>query len=191
VSVRSQATAAADIGTLLRSPAQRAGVLWEIRDAGPVVLIPAAWTAAGAAEAGYLGNDGIFIAHLVMAGFITFFAVTGWDAMARGALRAWRLVLVVGLGLTVAGIAGFLVSNDALLATSLVGWMVLPALGLAYTGRELPAARTVYLGGALLSLAGAGLFVGTLAGLADSLASPAFALVAAGQTAGIVDASRR
>lgn len=166
-------------------------MLRELRDSGPVVLIPAAWIAAGAAEMGVLGDDGIFIAHLVMAGFITFFAVTGWNAMTEGALRAWRLVLVVGLGLTVAGIAGFLVSTEGLLATSLVGWMVLPALGLAYTGRELPEARTVYLGGALLSLAGAGLFVGTLAGLGDAVAAAAFALVALGQTAGIVDASRR
>ena len=182
---------AVETGTLLRSPDKQPGVLREIRDAGPVVLVPGAWIAASAAEAGHLGDDGIFVAHIVMAGFITFFTVTGWDEMAHGALRAWRLVLVVGLGLTVAGIAGFLVSNDSLLATSLVGWMVLPALGLAYTGRELPAARAVYLGGALLSLAGAGLFVGSLAGFADSLAPPAFVLVAAGQTAGIVDASRR
>jgi len=166
-------------------------VLRTIRDGGPILLIPGAWIAAGAAQLGVLGEDGILVAHLVMAGFITFFAVTGWEAMAEGALRAWRLVLVVGLGLTLAGVAGFLVSNDGLLATSLVGWMVLPALGLAYTGRELPEARTVYLGGALLSLAGAGLFVGTLVGLDDAAAPAAFALVALGQTAGIVDASRR
>lgn len=182
-----------EIGRLLSCQTQRIRVIGEIRDAGPVVLIPAAWTAAAAAEFGYLGSDGIFIAHLVMAGFITFFAVTGWDAMATGALRAWRLVLVVGLGLTLAGIAGFLSSTarEPLLATSLVGWMLLPAFGLAYTGRELPAARLVYVGGAVLSAAGAAVFVASLVTLGDVAAGVAFALVGIGQTVGIVDAAGR
>lgn len=168
-------------------------MIWQIRDAGPVVLVPAAWTAAAAAHFGYLGEQGMFIAHLVMAAFITFFAVTGWTAMAEGALRAWRLVLVIGLGLTVAGITGFLVESGetTLHATSLVGWMVLPALGLADTARELPAARTVYLGGAVLSLAGSGLFLASLGAGSDPLAAAGFALVGVGQTAGIVDASTR
>jgi hypothetical protein len=172
---------------------ERPFVIWEIRDAGPVVLVPAAWTAAAAAQFGYLGEQGVFVAHLVMAGFIAFFAVTGWTAMAEGALRAWRLVLVVGLGLTLSGIAGFVIESGgtALHATSLVGWMVLPALGLAYTARELPAARTVYLGGAVLSLAGSGLFLAGLGAGSDPLAGLGFALVGLGQTAGIVDASTR
>lgn len=168
-------------------------MLWELRDAGPVVLVPAAWLAAGAAQLGYLGETGIYIAHLVMAGFITFFAVTGWEEMAEGALRAWRLVLVVGLGLTLAGVAGFLVAggSDPLLATSLVGWMIVPSLGLVYTGLQLPDARLIYLAGAGCSLVGAAVFVATLAGVEDALAPIAFVLVGLGQTAGIVDASLR
>ena len=56
---------------------------------------------------GALRTDGMLIAHLVMVGFISFFLVTGWRRMEDGALRAWRAVLVVGLGLTLAGVAGF------------------------------------------------------------------------------------
>jgi len=168
-------------------------VLGELRDAGPIVLVPSAWAAAGAAEFGYLSPDGILVAHLVMAGFITFFTVTGWNAMASGALRAWRLVLVVGLGITLAGVAGFLVSNyqEPLRAVSLIGWMILPAVGLMYTGRELDAAPLVYFGGGALSLAGAGAFVMSLGSLGEIAAAVGIALVGIGQTVGIVDASQR
>ncbi|PCR91442.1 hypothetical protein [Natrinema ejinorense] len=168
-------------------------MLEEVREFGPVVLIPAAWLAAGAAYAGYLSDDGILVAHFVMAGFIAVFAITGWNEMDRGALRAWRLVLVAGLGITVAGIGGFFLPSVAepLLATSLVGWMVLPAAGLAYTARELPDAAFVYGGGAALSILGAVLFVGSLVDDRGLLATLAFVMVAVGQTAGIVDAARR
>jgi len=168
-------------------------MLWEARDAGPILLIPAAWTAAAAAQFGYLSTTGMFIAHLVMAAFITFFAVTGWSAMATGALRAWRLVLVVGLGLTLAGIAGFLGApgETVLLAVSLVGWMVLPALGLFYTGQQLLDARPLYWGGGVLSILGAALFVATLGPVGESVTLIAYLLVGLGQTAGILDAARR
>jgi len=165
-------------------------VLITLRETGPAVLVPAAWVAAAAAEFGYLSGDGILVAHVVMAAFITFFVVTGWTELGTGALRAWRVVLVVGLGLTLAGLAGFLVDADgtALFLVSLVGWMVLPAGGLVYTGLELPAARGIYVGGAALSLLGAGAFILSLAGQNGSIAALGFALVAIGQTAGILDA---
>jgi hypothetical protein len=168
-------------------------VFRKIRAFGPVVLIPAAWLAAGAGYADYLSNDGILIAHLVMASFIAFFAITGWDDMDQGALRAWRLVLVAGFAITIAGVGGFAFSSlDTVLhATSLVGWMVLPAVGLAYTARELPDSVLVYAGGGALSVLGAVLFLGTFVGLGELIAAAAFALVALGQTAGIVDAARR
>jgi hypothetical protein len=113
-------------------------VFGTLRRFGPVVLIPAGWIAAGAATVGILQREGMLIAHLVMVGFIVFFLGTGWDRMDRGVLQAWRAVLLAGLGLTLAGIAGFVgpVSGAALLGVSLVGWMVLPAAGLAYTARE-------------------------------------------------------
>ena len=163
-----------------------------LRRFGPVVLIPAAWVAAGAAVVGRLPTEGMLIAHLVMAGFIGFFLLTGWREMDRGALRAWRAVLIAGLGITLAGIVGFVgpVAGSALLGVSLVGWMLVPAAGLAYTGREIPDAAAVYAGSAAVSVAGAAVFVWTLSA-GDPLVGPAFGLVALGHTAGIVDAARR
>lgn len=171
-----------------------ADVLSRIRDGAPVVLIPAAWATVGAVHVDLVSDESVFVALLVMAGFIAVFAVTGWRSMADGALRAWRAVLVVGFGLTLCGIAGFLVSTaeTALLGVSLVGWMLLPAVGLAYTGRELPAAAVTYLGGALCCLVGAIVFLLAIGALeSDAGALAGIALVAVGQTAGIVDASRR
>lgn len=164
-----------------------------IRDNGPVVLVPAAWLAAAGAIAGALSEDGILIAHVVMAAFITFFAVTGWRAMSTGAFRAWRLVMVVGVPVTLAGLAGFLVDSGqtVLWSVSLVGWMVLPAGGLAFTAREMPEARELYGATAALSLAGAAVSVVALALDTETLLFAGIGLVALGQTVGIVDAARR
>lgn len=163
-------------------------MLWELRDGAPAALVPAAWGATAAAHADLLGTDGIFIAHVVMAAFIAFFAVTGWSAMAEGALRAWRLVLVVGLAVTLAGVAGFLDAPgaDALLGTSLVGWMLLPAAGLAYTGRAMPGTGTVYYAGGTLSTVGAVVYVVALAGFGGTVELAGIALVGAGQTIGML-----
>jgi hypothetical protein len=164
-------------------------VLWEARDLAPAALVPGAWLATGAVHADVLGTDGIFIAHVVMAGFIAFFAVTGWSAMSTGALRAWRLVLAVGLGVTLAGVAGFLGApgEEALLGTSLVGWMLLPAAGLVYTGQEMPGSGLVYYGGGGLSALGAVVYVAALgAGLGGGVELTALAVVGAGQTAGML-----
>jgi hypothetical protein len=168
-------------------------MLRRIREFGPVVLIPAAWIAAGAAVTGSLSEEGVLIAHLVMASFIAFFAVTGWNEMEEGALRAWRLVLVAGFGVTVAGIAGFVFPPFAMIlhGTSLLGWMLLPAAGLAYTALEIPDARIVYGGGAALSVLGAGLFVVGLGEVWDLGVVLGFVFVCIGQTSGILDAARR
>ena len=166
-------------------------MLRTLRDAGPTVLVPAAWLVAAGAHRGIVGEDAIFIAHLVMAGFISAFALTGWSRMADGALRAWRTVLVAGLGVTVAGIAGFLLSSPTLLAVSIVGWMILPAAGLAYTGRVFDTARRVYYATAALSGAGAVIYVFSLRDPGGSLALLGLAAVGLGQTAGILDATVR
>jgi hypothetical protein len=168
-------------------------VLEIIRDNGPTLLVPAAWLAAAAAVAGVLGETGMLIAHAVMASFITFFAVTGWSAMSTGAFRAWRMVMVLGLPVTLAGLAGFFVDSgeSALWSVSLVGWMVLPASGLAYTAREMPEARRLYGATALLSLAGAVVAVAALLLGEDPVLFAGIGLVALGQTMGIVDAARR
>lgn len=168
-------------------------MLRRTRETAPVLLVPLAWTAVAAAHVDLLGDEGVLIAHLVMAAFIAVFAVTGRAEMGTGALRAWWLVLVVGLGVTLLGVAGFLLPGDgtALFAASLVGWMLLPAVGMAYTARLIPAARAVYLGGAAVAVAGAALYLVALAGDGGPLELAALALVGVGQTAGIVDATRR
>jgi len=168
-------------------------VFGTLRRFGPVVLIPAAWIAAGAATVGSLQSEGMLIAHLVMVAFITFFLVTGWNEMGEGALRAWRVVLVLGLGLTLAGVAGFVgpIPGPPLLGVSLVGWMVVPAGGLAYTAREIPDAVLIYAGGSAVSLLGAAVFVWTLLSTGEPLVWPSVGLVAVGHTAGILDAARR
>lgn len=164
-----------------------------LRDLAPVVLIPAAWLAAGASAFDYLGDQGMFIAHVVMVVFISVFAVTGWSKMETGALRAWRTVLVVGLPVTLAGLAGFLISalSTPLFSVSFLGWMLLPGVGLAYTAGKLPQARTLYFSCAMLSF---GAFAFSAAGivLGDStLLLVGILLVAVGQTTSIADASYR
>lgn len=163
------------------------------RDVAPALLVPAAWTATGAVHADVMGEDGLFIAHLVMAGFIAVFAVSGWRAMSTGALRTWRTVLVVGLGLTLAGIGGFVTATNALQAISIVGWMLLPAAGLADTGRRLVDGALVYYGGATVAVLGGLLYLGAVGvGGGDlSLELIGIATVGVGQTAGILEASLR
>lgn len=164
-----------------------------VRDLGPIALIPAAWTATALAVLGYLGDEGMLVAHAVMAVFIAFFAVTGWSEMSTGALRSWRTVLVAGLPVTLAGLAGFLVASfeTGLFAVSLVGWMLLPAAGLADTARRIPDAKVIYRSAAALSAFGALVAVFGIALGDDTLLLGAIAVVAVGQTTSIVDASRR
>lgn len=165
----------------------------EIRDLGPVVLVPAAWIAAAASIRGLLGTEGMLIAHGVMAIFIAFFAVTGWTAMSEGAFRAWRLVMIVGLPVTLAGLAGFFLpaADRLLFGVSLVGWMLLPAAGLAYTAQELPSARVLYLSTAALSTVGAAVGAGSLLTENELALLVGIAIVGIGQTIGIADASYR
>lgn len=166
-------------------------MLSTLRDAGPTVLVPAAWLVAIGAHRDIVGEDAIFIAHLVMAGFIAAFALTGWSRMTDGALRAWRTVLVTGLGVTIAGIAGFLLSSPALLGVSIVGWMVLPAAGLAYTGSVFETARRVYYLTAALSGLGAVIYLFSLRDPGGGLTLLGLVVVGLGQTAGILDAAVR
>lgn len=168
-------------------------MLESIRDIGPVFLIPAAWIVAALSIVGTLSSDGMYIAHVVMVVFISFFVATGWTQMERGALRAWRVVLLLGLPITLAGLGGFVLSEfqTMLHSISFVGWMVLPAGGFVYTARELPEAAFVYLSGAVLSVLGA---VAAVAGIALddlTLLMLSISLVIVGQTAGILDASFR
>lgn len=111
-------------------------MLREIRDFLPMILIPAAWAVTHFTIIGYISENAIAIAHIVMLTFITVFLLTGFRNMSEGALKGWLIVLVVGLIITSIGTIGFLSSEygNLLRAVSVYGWMIAPTLGIAYTG---------------------------------------------------------
>jgi hypothetical protein len=166
-----------------------------LRENGPIVLVPAAWTVAGAAHAGVVSGRTFLIAHAVMAAVLFVFPVVSWNEMKEGVLRVWRTVLVVGFFITVSGAAGLygVHGEEILLGVSLYGWMLLPAAGLAYTARESDAPHASAFGAAL-SLVGAALYaVGVTASVigVPHAALLAIAVVGIGQTVGIADAVYR
>jgi hypothetical protein len=166
-----------------------------LRETGPVVLVPGAWLFAVLAHVGTLSHRTILIAHVVMTVLLVAFLVLSWADMTEGVLRVWRMVILVGVPVTLAGVAGLLVRPraTALLAVALVGWMVVPALALARTAPMLPSemsGRIATVGGGLSMfgavLYGAGWFLS-----APAVVLAALACVGAGQTAGIADAVYR
>jgi len=176
-------------------------MLERAREYGPVGLVPLAWTFAAAAHLGYVGERPLFVGHAVMAVLLAAFAALSWTEMADGALRAWRTVVALGVGVTALGLASFGVPAEpagVLRAAAVVGWMLLPAWGLADTARRTPepAFARVYRGAAAASVAGAALAV---AGLAAPRSLPAagrvvlagIAVTGVGQTASIVAAARQ
>jgi len=160
-----------------------------LRENGPGLLVPLAWTFVTAAHLDLVTIRTLLIAHGVMVAILVAFTAASWREMDSGVLRAWRAVMVVGTGVTVAGTVGLLADpgRPALQAVAIYGWMLLPAAALAYTGRELSEGEWANLGGAAASVLGAGLYA--VAGLADAPTLVAgLALVGLGQTAGILDA---
>jgi len=164
-----------------------------IREAGPGLLIPLAWVVVGAAHSGVVSARSVFIAHLVMVAFMAFFLTTGWNEMTDRVLQGWRAIIVVGLAITALGAVGFLVPAVAtpLWALSLGGWMLLPAIGLAYTGLLLPEATRIYIGSATITFVGAVGYGVAAVGDIELLALAGIAAVGIGQTIGILDAIAR
>ncbi|PSP74366.1 hypothetical protein BRC86_06160 [Halobacteriales archaeon QS_3_64_16] len=179
-----------------------------LRESGPIVLVPLAWSFAIAAHLGWLEDQTVLIAHLVMDCILAAFAATAWSEMSAGVLRVWKLVLLVGLGFTLLGTGALLGRDDSpppeaetaaetqsgrerTLALTVQGWLLVPAAGLVYTGLcvdedEVP---DVYLAGATLSILGS---LAYASAPTDSPAAPrkllGLALANVGQTAGIVNA---
>ncbi len=153
-------------------------------EVGPAALVPLAWAFTVGLHRGVFGTRSLRIAHGVMTVLLVVFAALGWREMTDGVLAIWLGVILLGIPLTAAGLAGASSANPALLAVSLYGWMVLPALGLVYTGLQPGASTVVYGGGGALSLLGAVLYG---AGLGP--ATLGLAAVGVGQTAGIVQAA--
>lgn len=167
-------------------------MLRRLRENGPVVLVPLAWTFATAAHLELLSTRAVLIGHLVMDAVLVAFAALSWREMGEGVLLAWKAVLLVGLGFTLLGTATLLASPDrtVLLRTTVLGWMLVPAAGLAYTGRHVAADRApwVYTVGAGLSAGGAAAYLaGPVLG-EPPLTVAGLALVGIGQTAGIANA---
>ena len=164
-----------------------------LRENGPALLVPAAWVVAAGALLGVVSAHALFVAHVVMSVLLVAFVVASWRDMGTGVLRAWKLVIIAGTPVTLAGVAGFLalaapVSPDALLAVAFYGWMLLPAPAFVYTGlRDSTVPRsTVHHVAAACSVVGAGVaaFAGSPAGTVAGVA-----LVGLGQTAGILAAT--
>jgi hypothetical protein len=160
-------------------------VFRRLRETAPAALVPFAWVVAAGAHLGAVSRHALFVAHVVMAVLLATFAVTGWTDMDRGVLRVWRAVVLVGFGATTLGVVGFLRATTPLLAVALHAWMWLPALGLVYTGRAVDGPAPAYVGGGVVCAVGA-LGYALLAPTPARIAG--LVLVAAGQTAGIVDA---
>ncbi len=167
-------------------------MLRRLRENGPVLLVPLAWTFATVAHLELLAVRAVLIGHLVMDVVLVAFAVLSWNDMREGVLLAWKVVLLVGLGFTLVGTATLFASpgTTVLLRLTVLGWMLVPAAGLLYTGRHVAADRApwVYTAGAGLSAVGAVAYLLAPALPGAPLAAAGLAVVGAGQTAGIANA---
>jgi len=169
-----------------------------LRENGPALLVPAAWGVAAGAVLGAVSLHALFVAHVVMSTLLVAFVVASWRDMSTGVLRAWKLVILAGTPVTLAGVLGFIARGgtalgaalpaDALLAVAFYGWMLLPAPAFVYTGlRDAAVPRsTVHHAAAACSAAGA--VVAALAGSGTGTVA-GIALVGLGQTAGILAAT--
>lgn len=166
-------------------------MLRRVRETAPVALVPLAWTFAALAHLELLTRHTALVAHVVMDVLLVAFAALSWrDMQTHPVLRAWLAVIVVGAGITLLGTYALAAdAGETLLRATVFGWLLVPAIALAYTGRVLPSdeAAWVYAAAGALSTVGAVAFLyGSLAGYA--LALPAIALAGIGQTAGIANA---
>lgn len=164
-----------------------------VRETAPAGLVPLAWTFATVAHLDLVAERTVLVALVVMDVLLVAFVTLSWSDMREGVLRAWRLVVLAGIPVTLAGTVGLLVSPPArtLLAASVVGWALLPAPALWYTGRASSGTATVVNdAAAALSVVGAAVYLWwLLTGSAGAV--PGLVLVGVGQTAAIVDAVLR
>ncbi|UIO99159.1 hypothetical protein Hbl1158_11520 [Halobaculum sp. CBA1158] len=167
-------------------------MLRRVRETAPAGLVPLAWIFAITGHLDRVGDRAVLIAHVVMSVLLVAFVVLSWRDMRSGVLRAWRLVILAGIPVTLAGAAGAAADLGPIpLLVSVVGWALLPAPALWYTARESAgSARPVNAVAAALSLAGATAYLGAVVAgdPAVAVAVAGLAIVGVGQTVGIVDA---
>ena len=165
-----------------------------LRENGPALLVPAAWGVAAGAVLGVVSAHALFVAHVVMSVLLVAFVAASWRDMATGVLRAWKLVILAGTPVTLAGVAGFLARDgtalpaDALLAVAFYGWMLLPAPAFGYTALRDPEGPRSAVHGVAAACSVAGTAVAALAGSSTGVVA-GIALVGLGQTAGILAAT--
>lgn len=165
-------------------------MLRRLRENGPIALVPIAWTFATAAHLDLLAGRTVLIAHIVMVSIIAVFTLLSWGEMADGVLLAWRRVLLAGFVITLLGVVGLLADPQIrpLLTVTVVGWMLIPAAGLAYTGQRIARRPRAYIGGAALSGVGALAYLAGVALPTELLVLAGLTLTNVGQTAGIAAA---
>lgn len=179
--------------TLFFLPAVSEDVFRRLRKNGSVLLVPLAWTFITAAHLDLVTRETVLIAHGVMTAVFVLFTAASWSEMRSGVLYAWKLVLVIGTGFTLAGVAGLAASptETNLVAVMVSAWMLVPAAAFVYTARGVAVdeAPVVYRVSAALSVAGwIVYFGGPLLGIDAPAAVVGLTLVNVGQTAGIVNA---
>lgn len=168
-------------------------VFRRLRANGPALLVPAAWAVVIGAHVDLVATRTLLIAHVVMTVLLVGFAALSYGDMREGVLSVWWLVIAAGVPVTAAGLVGLAVPalERLFLVFAVSGWMLLPAVGLLETGREMTDddPRTVYLSAGGLCLVGALVYlVGLFATGGQRALVAGLVLVGVGQTAGIVDA---
>ena len=161
----------------------------------PAGLVPAAWILTVAAHTSVASNRTLFIGMLFMDAALLAFAVASIGEMTGPVLPAWQQVIVAGLLMTLLGTADMAISPNAnpALPVTLYAWMLLPGVAYLHTGRETTRDphQQVYLGAAVLSVLGAGIYSLPLLdiGGGNEVMLAGIAVLGAGQTAGIVVAA--
>lgn len=158
---------------------------------GPVVMVPAAWLVVLLTVNGVIGRRPLFVAHVVMLGFLLLFLAVGWSRMDEDVLRAWRAIIAAGTVATAAGIVGLsgVEPVSFFLGASLVYWMVKPGVGLVYTGGRLEAG-SVYRWSGAVTLLGAAVVLASIGDLFTAI-DAGLLLVAAGQSVAMGHAAVR
>jgi hypothetical protein len=156
-------------------------------------LVPLAWLFVIASHLGHVTDHTLSIALVVMGVLLAVFAVTGRSDMQEGTLRVWWGIVVAGFVLTLLGVVGFVVdpASEPLLALSLLGWMLLPAVGFVDTGRRTGDGSWLYVGSATGCVLGTALYGTGLLTSAVLARIAGLTLVGLGQTAGILYAVLR
>ena len=169
-----------------------------ITDIAPAGLVPAAWLVTAGAHRGAVSERTLLVALVVMDVLLAAFIVAGAAEMDGPVLRVWRVVLVAGLPLTLAGTGGLWLSpsNQMLLGLSLYGWMLLPGAAYLRTGTLVADTpfQQVYVLAGVLSLAGAAVYAaatvdGMGMGVSPDWLLVGLAVVGVGQSVGMVTAA--